>query len=222
MRIQHYIDCHNTTELEPLDEIRLEKSWTYLGIRSNGTLILKEQSFQIDHKDLLGDGLWLEREEGGIGARSWKVQYKRKKNEKGVLHAKFYAQKQNKYRLQISLEKTELLKLINKRRILEEKRKSLTGQLVQQGETIDKMVRDITTYVQLISMTQEDQIKLDLFQALVEAGAYQGRAAAQRVAATYTEALDKEESETVPKSESESESESESKSEEEVREGGGE
>ncbi|KAF8900593.1 hypothetical protein BGZ58_006856, partial [Dissophora ornata] len=154
-----YIQTNGTDELQLLDEIRHDDTWglfcdLFNRIRQDYA-ILEDQDFVIDHMDLLNHGFNLDNTEGGSGEKFWKTRFRRKNFQNGVLHAKFYVRKCNKYRLEISRKITRQFELAEERRVLAGRREDHAERSRKQREEIEGLVKRNDEYMKLVSIVKE-------------------------------------------------------------------
>ncbi|KAI8605504.1 hypothetical protein EDD21DRAFT_440296 [Dissophora ornata] len=145
-----YIQTNGTDELQLLDEIRHDDTWGLF-------------------RDLFNYET-----EGGSGEKFWKTRFRRKNFQNGVLYAKFYVQKCNKYRQEILRMKIRQCELDQEWLVLTSNRESQDERSRKQREEIEGLVKRNDEYMKLVSIVKEVQMRPEVFRALAEAGAYVG------------------------------------------------
>ncbi|KAG0007321.1 hypothetical protein BGZ80_004815 [Entomortierella chlamydospora] len=172
--VQRELSLHRSDELVLFSQQRFDQDWSPLTTIATERMTLDSTPYLIDHIDVLRHNVSIIEEKGGKGSYYWEAKFRMMKFQHGVLHAKLYIKKRNKYQEEIRRWEAAVSRL---RGEIEDLRNNLLGYKVWNQELqgdIEALLSQLGLDQYLLSQVSENELDVGVFYELVNSGAYVG------------------------------------------------
>lgn len=159
----------DTDTLEIIDQLSFEENWAWFGFRSSQQLATKDLKIHIHKIQMSLKGATVEETSGGFGTDYWTLRVKRHAFSSCQVHGKVYAFRRNVYRRDVSMTKTRLLVLEDRKEFLDKKLKTMKEYDLSEAGILNIKMKKCR---EMIRRTSTMTLPLPLFQSIVNAGVY--------------------------------------------------